>query len=110
MTDTPEAASATNNLALVSMVTGLLGLFFFLAGCAVPMMSTFGLAFAGIAVVTGFLARRQPPWTAEASTQSTVGLVSGCTVLAIWGLTLLLTLTVVGVMLMAILVSVVTSH
>jgi hypothetical protein len=82
---TPGLAQPNNNLALVSLITGILSF----AGHIIPLVG--GSTLAIVAVVTGYMARNQIKETGEQGrTMATVGMILGIVNLAIVGVVVIL--------------------
>jgi hypothetical protein len=82
---TPGLAEPNNNLALVSLITGILSF----AGHIIPIVG--GSTLAIVAIVTGYMARNQIKETGEqGKTMATVGMVLGIANLAIVGVIVIL--------------------
>ncbi len=84
---TPQLAntSTNNNLALVSLITGILSF----AGHIIPIVG--GSTLAIVAIVTGYMARNQIKETGEQGmTMATVGMILGIANLALVGIIVIL--------------------
>lgn len=82
---TPGLAQPRNNLALVSLITGILSF----AGHIIPLIG--GSTLAIVAIVTGYMARNQIKETGEEGmTMATVGMILGIANLALVGIIIIL--------------------
>jgi hypothetical protein len=78
---------ANNSLGTVSLVTGVLSIVFLLMGCCgIPFVGFVGLAFALVAIITGYLAMQDE---SADRTMPSIGMGTGC-------LTLLLQVAIIG--------------